>query len=143
MTIDPHIPTMPGRSTSGFHQPGRGWVYDRRGMGLGLWRGLKYGEELRGVDYHINRFLEAGLGCYQYYSDFDFCHKSIWQVTGIFFESKVDYTTWFGDNVEYIHGIQVKSIARLTMFFVQITSGSEFAAFRRLGETPPSAVGGG
>ena len=24
------------------------------------------------------------------------------QVTGIFFESKVDYTTWFGDNVEYI-----------------------------------------
>lgn len=30
------------------------------------------------------------------------------QVTGIFFESKVDYTTWFGDNVEYIHGIQVQ-----------------------------------
>ena len=29
------------------------------------------------------------------------------QVTGIFFESKIDYTTWFGDNVEYIHGIQV------------------------------------
>lgn len=29
------------------------------------------------------------------------------QVTGIYFESKVDYTTWFGDNVEYIHGIQV------------------------------------
>ncbi|CAN0205530.1 unnamed protein product, partial [Hapterophycus canaliculatus] len=28
------------------------------------------------------------------------------QVTGIFFESKIDYTTWFGDNVEYIHGIQ-------------------------------------
>lgn len=30
------------------------------------------------------------------------------QVTGIFFESKVDYTTWFGANVEYIHGIQVR-----------------------------------
>ena len=29
------------------------------------------------------------------------------QVTGIFFESKVDYTTWFGANAEYIHGIQV------------------------------------
>ncbi|CAM9787066.1 unnamed protein product, partial [Laminaria digitata] len=29
------------------------------------------------------------------------------QVTGIYFESKVDYTTWFGDKVEYIHGIQV------------------------------------
>ena len=23
MTIDPRIPTMPGRSTSGFHRPGR------------------------------------------------------------------------------------------------------------------------
>lgn len=31
------------------------------------------------------------------------------QVTGIFFESKVDYTTWFGANVEYIHGIQVRT----------------------------------
>lgn len=30
------------------------------------------------------------------------------QVTGIFFESKVDYTTWFGPNVEFIHGIQVR-----------------------------------
>lgn len=29
------------------------------------------------------------------------------QVTGIFFENKVDYTTWFGANIEYIHGIQV------------------------------------
>ena len=29
------------------------------------------------------------------------------KVTGIFFENKVDYTTWFGDNVEFIHGIQV------------------------------------
>ena len=31
----------------------------------------------------------------------------MWQVTGILFESKVDYTTWSGDNVEYIHGIQM------------------------------------
>ena len=30
------------------------------------------------------------------------------QVTGIYFESKVDYTTWFGGKVEYIHGIQVR-----------------------------------
>lgn len=29
------------------------------------------------------------------------------QVTGILFEMKVDYTTWFGANPEYIHGIQV------------------------------------
>lgn len=35
------------------------------------------------------------------------------QVTGIFFESKIDYTTWFGDNVEYIHGIQVSCWSRL------------------------------
>lgn len=30
------------------------------------------------------------------------------QVTGILFEMKVDYTTWFGANPEYIHGIQVR-----------------------------------
>eukprot|EP00638_Chattonella_subsalsa_P004682 CAMPEP_0117756340 /NCGR_PEP_ID=MMETSP0947-20121206/14014_1 /TAXON_ID=44440 /ORGANISM="Chattonella subsalsa, Strain CCMP2191" /LENGTH=750 /DNA_ID=CAMNT_0005575897 /DNA_START=58 /DNA_END=2310 /DNA_ORIENTATION=+ len=28
-------------------------------------------------------------------------------VTGIYFENKVHYTTWFGDNIEYIHGIQM------------------------------------
>jgi len=29
------------------------------------------------------------------------------KVTGIYFENKVDYTTWFGSNPEYIHGIQM------------------------------------
>jgi endo-1,3(4)-beta-glucanase len=29
------------------------------------------------------------------------------KVTGIFFDSKVDYATWFGPNREYIHGIQM------------------------------------
>ena len=28
------------------------------------------------------------------------------KVTGIFFDNKADYTTWFGNNAEYIHGIQ-------------------------------------
>ena len=28
------------------------------------------------------------------------------KVTGIFFDNKADYTTWFGGNPEYIHGIQ-------------------------------------
>ena len=31
MTIDPPIPTMPGRSTSGFHQPGRHCLHQARG----------------------------------------------------------------------------------------------------------------
>jgi len=29
------------------------------------------------------------------------------KVTGIFFENKAHYTTWFGPNAEYIHGIQM------------------------------------
>ncbi|CAN0295063.1 unnamed protein product, partial [Ectocarpus fasciculatus] len=37
-------------------------------------------------------------------------------VTGVFFESKVDYTTWFGDNVEYIHGIQNIPVTAITEF---------------------------
>ncbi|CAM9161037.1 unnamed protein product, partial [Hapterophycus canaliculatus] len=36
------------------------------------------------------------------------------KVTGIFFESKVDYTTWFGDNTEYIHGIQNIPVTAIT-----------------------------
>jgi endo-1,3(4)-beta-glucanase len=28
------------------------------------------------------------------------------KVTGIFFENKADYATWFGANPEFIHGIQ-------------------------------------
>lgn len=40
------------------------------------------------------------------------------QVTGVYFESKVDYTTWFGDNVEYIHGIQVMTHNGLFAFRV-------------------------
>ena len=35
ITIDPRIPFMPGRSTSGFHQPGRGGV-----EGLGVCGGV-------------------------------------------------------------------------------------------------------
>ncbi|CAM9191796.1 unnamed protein product, partial [Hapterophycus canaliculatus] len=38
------------------------------------------------------------------------------KVTGIFFESKVDYTTWFGDNVEYIHGIQNIPVTAMTEY---------------------------
>ena len=30
MTIDPCIPTMPGRSTSGFHRPGRHYLHQAR-----------------------------------------------------------------------------------------------------------------
>ena len=30
VTIDPRAPTMPGRSTSGFHQPGERCVYQAR-----------------------------------------------------------------------------------------------------------------
>jgi len=33
------------------------------------------------------------------------------KVTGIFFDNKVDYTTWFGPNREYIHGIQMLPVS--------------------------------
>ena len=35
MTIDPRILTMPGRSTSGYHRPGRHRVHQRGGAGRG------------------------------------------------------------------------------------------------------------
>ena len=30
MTIDPRIPTVPGRSTSGFHEPRKHWPHQAR-----------------------------------------------------------------------------------------------------------------
>lgn len=45
------------------------------------------------------------------------------QVTGVYFESKVDYTTWFGDNIEYIHGIQVTTLLRSLLF--PVSSGCD------------------
>lgn len=37
-------------------------------------------------------------------------HRFGEQVTGILFEMKVDYTTWFGAETEFIHGIQVDAL---------------------------------
>ena len=36
------------------------------------------------------------------------------KVTGIFFENKCDYATWFGSNREYIHGIQMLPVTPIT-----------------------------
>lgn len=36
------------------------------------------------------------------------------KVTGIFFENKSDYATWFGSNREYIHGIQMLPVTAMT-----------------------------
>jgi endo-1,3(4)-beta-glucanase len=38
------------------------------------------------------------------------------KVTGIFFENKADYTTWFGNNVEFIHGIQMLPITAMSEY---------------------------
>ncbi|CCH41691.1 Endo-1,3(4)-beta-glucanase 2 [Wickerhamomyces ciferrii] len=38
------------------------------------------------------------------------------KVTGILFENKVDYTTYFGTNTEYIHGIQVIPVTSVSSF---------------------------
>jgi len=43
-------------------------------------------------------------------------------VTGIFFQNKVDYTTWFGENTEYIHGIQMMPLSPA----LQLTRKREF-----------------
>ena len=38
-------------------------------------------------------------------------------VSGIRFENKIDYTTYFGTNKEYIHGIHMLPITPITLFF--------------------------
>ena len=57
MTIDPRIPTMPGRSTSGFHLPGRHCLHQARSA-VRSWASRMKGE-LRSTK---NRF-RGGLSC--------------------------------------------------------------------------------
>ena len=47
MTINPRIPTMPGRSTSGFHHPGKHCLHQKREAGYGAMR----------VAWRVNRIL--------------------------------------------------------------------------------------
>jgi len=50
----------------------------------------------------VREFFLMEDGNSHYHPDFARNH-----VTGIFFQNKVDYTTWFGGKAEYIHGIQM------------------------------------
>jgi len=50
----------------------------------------------------IGRYFILRTGNTNHHPDFVKNH-----VTGIFFQSEVKYTTWFGNNLEFIHGIQM------------------------------------
>lgn len=72
-------------------------------------------------------------------------HRFPFQVTGIFFESKVDYTTWFGANIEYIHGIQVIAYSsRKDIHVILHTRRNKhvagFGAIRPLGVAGPARL---
>ena len=63
MTIDPRIPTMPGRSTSGFHQPGRHCLHQARsaaGCSASRMKGELHPSKNRlqdGLRHHVPTFL--------------------------------------------------------------------------------------
>ena len=54
MTIDPRIPTMPGRSTSGFHQPGRHFLHHARSAVRGSIKGEAGGGGASAVDLNMH-----------------------------------------------------------------------------------------
>ena len=63
MTIDPRIPTMPGRSASGFHRPGRHRVHQARSAVRGSADRMK-GELLPTKIYFVKRTSARGLIIY-------------------------------------------------------------------------------
>jgi len=61
---------------------------------------------------------KRSLGMYLLMEDSNVVHPEIVpnKVVGLFLENKVSYTTWFGDEREYIHGIQMIPISPILEF---------------------------
>ncbi|KAL3919105.1 MAG: hypothetical protein SGILL_003921 [Bacillariaceae sp.] len=61
---------------------------------------------------------KRSMGQYLLMEDSNTVHEQIVpnKVVGIFFENKVDYTTWFGNNREYMHGIQMIPVSPINEF---------------------------
>ncbi|CAN0304217.1 unnamed protein product [Ascophyllum nodosum] len=82
-----------------------------------MWAMATGNTRLEGLGRLQTAVVTRSINAYFLLKDFNTNHPADFvrnKVTGIFFESKVDYTTWFGNNVEYIHGIQNIPVTAIT-----------------------------
>ena len=84
-----------------------------------LWGKVGGIEELENLGKLCMKICARSVGQYLLMEDGNVVHPKIVKnkVVGIFFENKVDYATWFGANLEYIHGIQMIPVSPVNEIF--------------------------
>jgi endo-1,3(4)-beta-glucanase len=86
--------------------------------GLMLWGQVSGDAELVTLGEIMMKVGKRSVGHYLLMEDTNTVHPQIVpnKVVGLFFENKVDYTTWFGANREYIHGINMIPVSPINEF---------------------------
>jgi len=97
-------------------------------LGLALWGAVTDRPQLEHLGRLMATVASASIRSYFLLEDGNEVHpREIVgnKVTGIYFENGVEYKTWFGENEEYIHGIQVLPILPNTEDFRSVRFISE------------------
>ncbi len=86
--------------------------------GLILWGQVSDDIKLETLGQIMTKVGKRSVGHYLLMEDTNTVHPQIVpnKVVGLFFENKVDYTTWFGANREYIHGINMIPVSPINEF---------------------------
>lgn len=88
------------------------------GYGLSLWGTVSNRQDLVTLGNLMMKVEKRSIGQYLLMEDSNTVHPQIVpnKAVGLFFENKVDYTTWFGSNREYIHGINMIPVSPINEF---------------------------
>lgn len=85
---------------------------------LMLWGKVSKRPELQSLGELMMKVNKRSVGHYLMMEDTNTVHPQIVpnKIVGIFFENKIDYTTWFGAQREFIHGIQMIPVSPVNEF---------------------------
>jgi endo-1,3(4)-beta-glucanase len=85
---------------------------------LSLWGGVSNDSDLVTLGNLMMKVGKRSMGQYLLLEDSNSVHPQIVpnKVVGLFFENKVDYTTWFGNRREFMHGIQMIPVSPINEF---------------------------
>jgi endo-1,3(4)-beta-glucanase len=85
---------------------------------LSLWGGVSNDPDLVTLGNLMMKVGKRSVSQYLLLDDSNTVHPLIVpnKVVGLFFENKVDYTTWFGNRREFIHGIQMIPVSPINEF---------------------------
>mmetsp|Transcript_10177 Transcript_10177/g.29910 ORF Transcript_10177/g.29910 Transcript_10177/m.29910 type:complete len:159 (+) Transcript_10177:2-478(+) len=83
-----------------------------------LWGEVSNDLQLQSLGELMIKVGKRSVGQYLMMEDSNKVHPRVVpnKVVGLFFENKVDYTTWFGSRREFIHGIQMIPVSPINEF---------------------------